>query len=305
MRSQAATCWSCSSCARWSRRPAPSAPATTGSPSASPRATTDIWSSRQCRGRSRSDVTVRRAVTTNLGVTWKARRSDDTCSRLTAWAMPGWYHDGVLGRGEPSDVQFELTTPRPRPSPDGEAMTQSPRDPERTSRQPVESRTSVGRAETSVGRVGRVVVPSAAKTPDSVVRTPDSTVRRSARGWSTRPGGTGPRGRCGAQLADPLDRLEVVDAGRQQLLQGAEVVDRTVDHRARQPRAREQAVAGGDRTVEVLAVAQAQGAPAARVDELGRRQRLETVEQRLGALGPAALSAGSRGSPARARCRHR
>ncbi|MCB0897041.1 MAG: hypothetical protein KDB43_16995 [Nocardioidaceae bacterium] len=73
----------------------------------------DIWSSRQCpRAIPVRDVTVRKAVTTNLGVTWKARRSDDTCSRLTAWAMPGWYHVTASSvGGEPSDVQFELTTP--------------------------------------------------------------------------------------------------------------------------------------------------------------------------------------------------
>lgn len=75
--------------------------------------TDDIWTSRQCpRAIPVRDVVVRKTVTTNLGVSWDARRSDDTCSRLTAWAMPGWYHvtAASLG-GEPSDLQFELETP--------------------------------------------------------------------------------------------------------------------------------------------------------------------------------------------------
>lgn len=72
-----------------------------------------IWTSRQCpRAIPVRDVVVRQDVTANLGVTWNARRSDDTCSRLTAWAMPGWYHVSAASLGgEPSDVQFELETP--------------------------------------------------------------------------------------------------------------------------------------------------------------------------------------------------
>ncbi len=56
---------------------------------------------------------VRQAVTTNVGIVWKqARRSDAQCTPLAGWAMPGWYHvtAAALG-GEPSDLQFELTTP--------------------------------------------------------------------------------------------------------------------------------------------------------------------------------------------------
>jgi hypothetical protein len=74
----------------------------------------DIWSTRDCpKAIPVRDVVVRRAVTTNVGVTWRnARRSDETCSLRTAWANPGWYHvtASALG-GEPSDLQFELTTP--------------------------------------------------------------------------------------------------------------------------------------------------------------------------------------------------
>jgi hypothetical protein len=74
----------------------------------------DIWSSRECPGSiATRDVVVRKAVTTNVGVTWKeARRSGEDCYLRADWAMPGWYHvnASALG-GEPSDLQFELTTP--------------------------------------------------------------------------------------------------------------------------------------------------------------------------------------------------
>ena len=75
----------------------------------------DIWSSRECRKAIPvREVVVRKAVTTNVGVTWSARRSDETCSRFTDYAMPGWYHvtAAALG-GEPSDLQFELVKPTP------------------------------------------------------------------------------------------------------------------------------------------------------------------------------------------------
>ncbi|GAB6985188.1 hypothetical protein [Nocardioides pyridinolyticus] len=73
-----------------------------------------IWSSRQCRGAiPKEQVVVRQAVTSKIEVIWReARRSDEGCTKRTAWAMPGWYHvtAAALG-GEPADVQFELTTP--------------------------------------------------------------------------------------------------------------------------------------------------------------------------------------------------
>lgn len=73
-----------------------------------------IWNSRSChRAIPRRDVVVRQDVTTNVGITWKqAKRSDADCSSRTDWASPGWYHvtAAALG-GEPSDLQFELTTP--------------------------------------------------------------------------------------------------------------------------------------------------------------------------------------------------
>jgi hypothetical protein len=73
----------------------------------------DLWSSAECpRVIPVRDVVVRRAVTSSVALTWNSRRSDETCSARTKWAMPGWYHvtASALG-GEPSDVQFELDTP--------------------------------------------------------------------------------------------------------------------------------------------------------------------------------------------------
>ncbi len=74
-----------------------------------------IWASRQCPGAVPThSVVARKDVATYVYVTWNAKRSDATCSRLTEWALPGWYHVrvAVLG-GEPADEQFELATPAP------------------------------------------------------------------------------------------------------------------------------------------------------------------------------------------------
>jgi hypothetical protein len=88
----------------------------------------EIWTSRQCpRAIERQEVTLRRDHTTKVDVTWNARRSDEECSRLTSWALPGWYHVAASAlAGEPSDVQFELERPereeitktvKPKPKP--------------------------------------------------------------------------------------------------------------------------------------------------------------------------------------------
>ena len=73
-----------------------------------------IWSSRQCpKAIPVRDVVVRKAVTTNVGVLWSAKRSEaEDCSKFTDWAQLGWYHvtAAALG-GEPSDLQFELKRP--------------------------------------------------------------------------------------------------------------------------------------------------------------------------------------------------
>ena len=72
-----------------------------------------IWSSRECpRAIPVADVVVRKNATSRIPVSWNARRSDETCSRFTEWAMPGFYHVTAAALGaEPADAQFELTTP--------------------------------------------------------------------------------------------------------------------------------------------------------------------------------------------------
>ncbi len=74
-----------------------------------------IWTSQQCpKAVPTKDLVLRREKASWLTVTWSARRSDEKCSRLTEWALPGWYHIAVapLG-GEPEDVQFKLSLPEP------------------------------------------------------------------------------------------------------------------------------------------------------------------------------------------------
>ncbi|MBB6627423.1 hypothetical protein H5V45_08825 [Nocardioides sp. KIGAM211] len=75
----------------------------------------DIWSSRQCpRAVPTKDVVVRKDVDTTVGLTWNGKRSDADCSRLTDWALPGYYHVTAAAlAGEPADEQFELLAPSP------------------------------------------------------------------------------------------------------------------------------------------------------------------------------------------------
>ncbi|MEO6509770.1 MAG: hypothetical protein ABIO16_02180 [Nocardioides sp.] len=74
-----------------------------------------IWSTRQCPAAiPTSSLVVRRDLATYVYVTWNAKRSDETCSRLTDWAYPGWYHVKVAALGgEPADEQFQLAVPQP------------------------------------------------------------------------------------------------------------------------------------------------------------------------------------------------
>jgi hypothetical protein len=74
-----------------------------------------IWSTRQCpAAMPTTDVVARKDLATYVFVTWNGKRSDATCSRLTDWAMPGWYHVRVAALGgEPADEQFELALPQP------------------------------------------------------------------------------------------------------------------------------------------------------------------------------------------------
>ena len=75
-----------------------------------------IWSTRECPAAiAVQDVVVRQAVDTPVVVTWaEGKRSDETCSGRTDWAIPGFYHvlAAALG-GEATDVQFELLPATP------------------------------------------------------------------------------------------------------------------------------------------------------------------------------------------------
>ncbi|WP_395693298.1 hypothetical protein [Nocardioides sp.] len=116
-----------------------------------------IWSSRQCpRAIPVEDVVVRRAVTTHVTLTWTdARRSDDRCSKLAGWAMPGWYHvtAAALG-GEPSDLQFELTTPTAATVTRTAKPTQSPHPTRSPSRSPSGTATTKPSGNPSAGHSG-------------------------------------------------------------------------------------------------------------------------------------------------------
>jgi hypothetical protein len=74
-----------------------------------------IWSTRQCPAAVPTTTLVaRKDLATYVFVTWNGKRSDATCSRLTDWAYPGWYHVRVAALGgEPADEQFELARPQP------------------------------------------------------------------------------------------------------------------------------------------------------------------------------------------------
>jgi hypothetical protein len=73
----------------------------------------DIWSTRECPAAIvPQDVVVRQAVDAPIVLTWNARRSDEECSSLTEWALPGFYHvEAAALAGEPTEVQFELVAP--------------------------------------------------------------------------------------------------------------------------------------------------------------------------------------------------
>lgn len=75
----------------------------------------EIWTSRECpRAVPTRELVVRRDTETTADLVWGGRRSDAECSRLTEWALPGWYHATVAPlAGEPKDTQFELGAPAP------------------------------------------------------------------------------------------------------------------------------------------------------------------------------------------------
>jgi hypothetical protein len=75
-----------------------------------------IWSTQDCPSAVKpASIVVRSAEPTTVVIPWSGRRSDDECSRTTAWALPGYYHvtAAVIG-SEPADAQFRLQLgPRP------------------------------------------------------------------------------------------------------------------------------------------------------------------------------------------------
>lgn len=75
----------------------------------------EIWTSRECpRAVPGRELVVRRDTVATTQLTWGGRRSDADCSRLTDWALPGWYHVTVAAlAGEPRTSQFELRAPTP------------------------------------------------------------------------------------------------------------------------------------------------------------------------------------------------
>lgn len=78
----------------------------------------EIWSTRHCRdGIPAQEVVVRRAVPTEVSLTWDARRSDDGCPKATEWVLPGEYDvtAAALG-GEPTQRSIRLYAPGQAPT---------------------------------------------------------------------------------------------------------------------------------------------------------------------------------------------
>lgn len=98
----------------------------------------DIWSSQECPAAVPvKDLVVRSAEPTTVALVWNAKRSDEDCSRLTDWALPGDYHvvAAALG-GEPTDVQFTLEAPVGDIVTETAAPSQEPSPSGRPSRKP-------------------------------------------------------------------------------------------------------------------------------------------------------------------------
>lgn len=101
-----------------------------------------IWSSQDCpRAVPQTDVVVRKDVPAKVDMGWRGQRSDATCSRQPAWALPGFYHVEAAAFGaEPTDVQFELAAPvaptrTAKPKPDKDDKGESDRKRNRRNRE--------------------------------------------------------------------------------------------------------------------------------------------------------------------------
>jgi hypothetical protein len=93
-----------------------------------------IWSSQDCPDAvPQVDVVVRKDVPAKVDMGWRGQRSDSTCSRQPAWALPGFYHVEAAAFGaEPTDVQFELEPPvaptrTAKPKPDKDVKSEKDR----------------------------------------------------------------------------------------------------------------------------------------------------------------------------------
>lgn len=74
-----------------------------------------IWSSQDCPSAVPTvPVVLRSGKAAFVEVTWPGRRSNSDCSRMTDWAVPGWYHVSAAALGsDPVTEQFELKAPIP------------------------------------------------------------------------------------------------------------------------------------------------------------------------------------------------
>lgn len=99
-----------------------------------------IWSTQDCpRAVPTAKVVVRSGTPVEVPVTWSGRRSDDECTKLLDWALPGFYYVYAAALGSaPTDAQFEVTragtrtltrAPKPRPSASGSPTTRPSKDP--------------------------------------------------------------------------------------------------------------------------------------------------------------------------------
>ena len=82
-----------------------------------------IWSSQDCpKAIPMEEVVVRSGQPVEVPVIWSGRRSDEECTGLPDWALPGFYHVYAAALGStPTDVQFEVTRAAPR------IVTQTPK----------------------------------------------------------------------------------------------------------------------------------------------------------------------------------
>lgn len=115
-----------------------------------------IWSSQDCPDAvPQADVVVRKDVPAKVDMGWRGQRSDSTCSRQPAWALPGFYHVEAAAFGaEPTDVQFELEPPvaptrtaKPKPDQDEKKSTNdrtNDRDDDRQDRKGKKTRNGEG-----------------------------------------------------------------------------------------------------------------------------------------------------------------